>query len=203
MSNTIKAYVPSPDVKVKAVFSNNHYLNSEQAGAKFSGCGKYRYALWRIWTKGKPVAMCIGLNPSTANFLKNDNTIDTLIRVLAKLGYGGFYMTNLFAFISSKPNDLLTCEDPLKDNDFYLDIVRKKSDDVIFCWGAFKQAKDRANEIIARYPEAKCFDFTADGSPWHPRAMIYEKGRLESPILFDYSTNQLITQNYQCLKSNI
>lgn len=163
---------------------------TDLAGARFSNCKKYRYILWRIWAQGKPTAMCIGLNPSTANHQKNDNTISTLIRVLNKLGYGGFYMTNLYAWISSKPADLLTCEDPLADNDFYLDIVRKKSDQVIFCWGNFKEAEQRANELIAKFPNAFCFGTNANGTPYHPRALIYKKGALQKPQIFSFSTSQ-------------
>ena len=63
-------------------------------GAEFSKCGKYRYVLWRIWDESKPIAMCIGLNPSTANHETNDPTIRQLIDRLEYLGYGGFKIKN-------------------------------------------------------------------------------------------------------------
>lgn len=113
-------------------------------GARFSPCGKYRYVLWRIWERSQnmalPMAMCIGLNPSTANASDDDPTIRRLTSLLKSRGYGGFYMTNLFALISPYPEDLRTCPDPVAQNDFWLDIVFKKSDDVIFCWGNFPMA---------------------------------------------------------------
>src|SRR5687767_11368229 len=100
------------------------------SGAEFSPCGNYRYKLWRIWDRALPKAMCIGLNPSKANAGKNDPTISNLITALKVLGYGGFYMMNLFAWISSNPNDLLTCGDPLGDNDYKLHEVERKCQDV-------------------------------------------------------------------------
>lgn len=157
-----------------------------QAGAEFSQCGKYRYKLWRIWDYSKPKAMCIGLNPSTANANKNDNTISLLIRMLSDLGYGGFYMMNLFAYISSKPEDLLTCPDPLGDNDNKLDEVAKQCDSVIACWGNFKQAKQRIEQVLPQYPNALCFGVNQNGTPYHPRAMSY-KGLLNSPKLIPYN----------------
>jgi hypothetical protein len=157
------------------------------SGAKFSDCGKYRYSLWRIWDETKPKAMCIGLNPSTANASKNDNTINVLIRMLSQLGYGGFYMTNLFAWISSKPEDLLTCENPLGDNDQVLDDIKEKSSVVIVCWGNFKQAQERIKEVLPRFPDAMCFGVNQNGTPFHPRAMSY-KGLLNTPTLTKYST---------------
>lgn len=118
-------------------------------GAQFSDCGKYRYQLWRIWDSNLPIAQCIGLNPSKATDVDNDPTITRIIGLLTAKGYGGFYMTNLFALISPHPEDLRACPDPVKDNDHWLQETHKKCDEVIFCWGNFKQAayrcaKDRA-----------------------------------------------------------
>lgn len=81
-------------------------LFDNNSGANFSACGKFRYKLWRIWDESLPTAMCIGLNPSTANSEKNDATIRILITMLPKLNYGGFYMMNCFPFITSNPEFL-------------------------------------------------------------------------------------------------
>lgn len=129
--------------------------------------------------------MCIGLNPSTADQIRPDATITHLTLMLKKLGYGGFYMVNLFAWISSKPTDLLTCADPLGDNDTILDKTYAICNEVIFCWGAFKEAKDRIREVAPRYPNAKCLGFNQDGTPFHPLAMMY-KGLTKSPKLRIY-----------------
>lgn len=123
------------------LFGNNQ-------GAEFSECKKYRYKLWRVWDANLPKAMCIGLNPSNANADKNDPTINNLISILSKLGFGGFYMTNLFAWISSKPQDLLTCADPIGNNDAALKEVEAICNEVILCWGNFKQADNRIKQVL-------------------------------------------------------
>lgn len=154
------------------------------AGAEFSECGKYRYKLWRVWDESKPKAMCIGLNPSTANASKNDNTINILIRVLGKLGYGGFYMMNCWAYISSDPKLLMV--NPMSDewNNNTMTVTASECDTIIFCWGNFTVIKEkgRDKELIEMFPNAKCFGVNANGSPWHPRALSY-KGLLDSPEL--------------------
>jgi hypothetical protein len=154
----------------------------EDNGAEFSECGKYRYKLWRIWDRALPIAMCIGLNPSTANAEKPDPTIGILKRMLTKLGYGGFYMVNLFAWISSDPDELLTCPNPIGDNEQKLKEVEVLCDDIIACWGAFKQATDRANMVYANYPNSKCFGINKGGTPFHPLAMMYN-GTQHNPQL--------------------
>ena len=159
------------------------------SGAEFSACGTYRYKLWRIWDENKPIVMCIGLNPSTANHKKNDTTIRYLIQMLTVLQYGGFYMTNLFAVISSNPEVLITCNDPLGENDVNLNEVRKICDEVIFCWGRFKQATERIKEIETRFKGAKCFGLNSNGTPFHPLAMMPRNGRdPNNPQLLDYSS---------------
>lgn len=164
-------------------------LFDNNIGAEFSPCGKYRYKLWRIWNDELPKAMCIGLNPSTANANKNDATINNLIRILSTLGYGGFYMMNLFAWISSKPEDLFSCRDPIGENENKLKEVEAICNDVIVCWGNFKQAGKRINEVLPNYPNAKCFGFNKNGTPFHPLALMYN-GTIRSPKLMNYSKRQ-------------
>lgn len=161
-------------------------LFGNDRGAEFSPCGKYRYKLWRVWDYGLPLVMCVGLNPSTANSDTDDPTINNLRRILSKLGYGGFYMMNLFAWISSKPGDLLTCPDALGDNENKLKEVEALCDDVIVCWGSFKQAQDRIKAVLPNYPNAKCFGVAKNGAPFHPLALMYN-GTVNSPQLFIYS----------------
>lgn len=160
-------------------------LFDNYSGAEFSDCGKYRYKLWRIWDTELPKAMCIGLNPSKANANKDDPTINNLKRALWRLGYGGFYMMNLFSLISSNPKDLLICVDPLGENEIKLKEVDAICDDVIVCWGNFKQAADRIKEVLPNYPHAKCFGRNKNGTPFHPLALMY-KGLINSPELMNY-----------------
>lgn len=156
------------------------------SGAEFSKCGKYRYKLWRVWDPALPKAMCIGLNPSTANSIVDDPTINNLKHMLSLLGYGGLYMTNLFAYISAYPGHLLTCPDPLGDNDTHLAQAEQLCDEVILCWGAFVQAEERIKQVLPRYPQAKCFGISKNNRPMHPLALMYN-GTVKEPKLFLYS----------------
>lgn len=144
-----------------------------KAGADFSSCGKYRYALWRIWDDSKKVAMCIGLNPSTANGTKDDPTIRLLTAHLTDLGYGGFRMVNLYALVSPKPQALFDSPDPLGRNDDWLAIQAHLSQEIIFCWGSFKGIEIRVKKMKAMFPDALCFGKAKNGAPLHPMAMMY------------------------------
>lgn len=136
-------------------------------GAIFSKCRKYRYALWRIWDNNKPFIMFIGLNPSTANETKNDPTIRRVVQFASKWGYGGVYMTNLFAYVTAYPEKLKTCEDPLKDNDKWLKKISVKVEKIVFAWGSFKEAEERAKEVINMF-DGYALIINKDGSPRHP-----------------------------------
>ena len=82
-------------------------------GATFSIDRKHRYSLWRIWDAELPFVMFIGLNPSTANEDENDATIRSVERISKSNGYGGFYMMNCFAYISTDPKLLM--HNPMSD----------------------------------------------------------------------------------------
>lgn len=81
------------------LFSNN--------SAVISKCGKYRYALTRVWDEIKPRVLFIMLNPSTADAEKDDPTIRRCMHFANDWGYGGLYVVNLFALRATNPEDLL------------------------------------------------------------------------------------------------
>jgi hypothetical protein len=140
--------------------------------AIFSPCRQYRNILWRIWDRGKPAVMFIGLNPSTANETEPDATIKRVIAFAKRWGYGGVYMTNLFTYVSSEPDDLLTCTDPLGEADTWLEYAAARTERIIFAWGNFKQAKQRAKEVEERYIGYALL-CNKNGSPRHP---LFVKG---------------------------
>ena len=142
-------------------------------GANFSNDRKYRYALWRIWDRTKPLVMFIGLNPSTANETENDPTIRSVGRIAKSNGYGGFYMMNCWAFISTDPEKLrdhrfneLICQ----WNDNMLTTIKAKCKDVVFAWGSFDIVKEtgRDRELSEMFPNAKALFINKNGSPKHP-----------------------------------
>lgn len=154
-------------------------------GATFSDDRKYRYVLWRIWSDA-PKIMFIGLNPSTANETEMDPTITRVKGFATDWGYGGFFMMNLFAIVSKDPKVLKTDPNPLGDNDGWIEKISAKCDKIIFAWGAFKEAKERAVDVIARFPDAEALIINRDGSPRHP---LYVEGAVK-PIKYQTSINK-------------
>lgn len=154
----------------------------DNAGAMFSEDNTHRYVLWRTWRKKSKLALCIGLNPSTAQKDKNSPTVDRLVTALDKLGYGGIKLVNLFSIISSSPEILMRPE-VKNDEERDMGIIFGYSlgcQDVIFCWGTFDEAKDRSQKVIEWFSNALCFGKNKDGSPWHPQALVYaglDKGK--------------------------
>lgn len=142
--------------------------------AIFSDDKVYRYQLNRIWWPDKKYVMCIGLNPSTAAEDKDDPTIRQLIRALTHLGYGGLYMVNLYALVSSKPEKLFDVSDPVGDNDVWIANAAMQCQDIIFAWGSFKGIEYRSKKMIERFHDGLCFGKNSDGTPWHPLSLMYK-----------------------------
>lgn len=142
-------------------------------GATFSECRKYRYCLWRIWDRSKPMVMFIGLNPSSANEIDSDPTINSVGRISKFNGYGGFFMMNCFAQVSTDPDQLTDIDYQL--NDEWLKAVGQLCKDVVFAWGAFDVVKDtgRDKQLSELFPNAMCLLINKLGSPKHP---LYAKG---------------------------
>lgn len=149
----------------------------QDKGAYFNNDKSRRYVLWRTWDYLKPVAMCIGLNPSKADSDKDDATIRLLCTMLEHLGFGGLKMVNLYSCVTPHPKEIIP--DDLNTMQ-YIKEAYHGSHEVIFCWGAFKGVEAKVILMKETFPEAKCFGKTANGSPWHPRALTYIKGTTES-----------------------
>lgn len=144
-------------------------------GAEFSGDRKYRYSLWRIWDKSKPLIMFIGLNPSIANESKNDPTMRRIMGFADSWGYGGVYMMNCFAYVSDNPKNIKYSADVDEFNMDLIPVIAEQCKDVVFAWGACKAVKESGwdTELIEMFPNAKCLKKNKDGSPIHP---LYVKG---------------------------
>ncbi|MFT6273779.1 MAG: hypothetical protein ACJA0F_002637, partial [Dinoroseobacter sp.] len=75
-----------------------HHTKGDAASvALYSDCERYRYALTRVWAPGE-TALFVMLNPSTATEVQNDPTVERCERRSRALGFGGFRVTNIFAW---------------------------------------------------------------------------------------------------------
>jgi hypothetical protein len=90
-----------------------HNLDGSLAGCVLSTCGKYRYALWRIWDPSKPLWMMALLNPSTATEEQDDPTIIRCRTRAHRSGAGGLVVVNCGAIRETDPNKACTATDPI------------------------------------------------------------------------------------------
>lgn len=142
-------------------------FDTENNGAMFSQDRKYRYALWRVWDKTKPLVMFIGLNPSTANEITNDPTVRRVCRFAFDWGFGGVYMMNLFDHVTSDPKKLEISGDRLDHNDLWLTAIADKCQRIIFAWGSFPEAVEKGKAVAKKFC-GYALGVNKDGSPKHP-----------------------------------
>ena len=150
----------------------------EQAWATFSDCGRYRYELGRVWSPRKPLFMCCGLNPSTADERNPDPTITRLLGFATREGCGGLLMVNAYAWRETD-SKLLAGVRALHGCNPVGEDVGLVNDQAIFdaygratirlaAWGAPHKTLRERCRALARFHEWKCLLLTADGFPGHP-----------------------------------
>ena len=145
-----------------------------KSDANFSNCRKYRYALWRIWDESKPYVMFIGLNPSTADETKNDQTINRCINYSKDWGYGGLCMANLFAFRATAPSDMMASDEPIgSDNDEWIKKLAKEAGVIVAAWGNDGSYLERSKDVRNMIPDLMCLKINKSGEPAHP---LYQPG---------------------------
>lgn len=143
----------------------------EQVGksAILSDCRTYRYGLFRIWDPDRPLAMFIGLNPSTADEFEDDPTIRRCVRFARDWGKGGLIMANLYAYRATKPDDLPAGVEAIgPQNDEWLQRLRGRAGVVVAAWGAHRRTIGRAAHVMDMIPRLHILDLTATGHPRHP-----------------------------------
>ncbi len=144
----------------------------------FSICKTWRYVLTREWDTDAKYCMFVGLNPSVADHLANDQTVRRCMQLAKSWGFGGLHVLNLFAVRSSDPNYIKIAKDPIgEDNDMYLHKYSSESDVVIAAWGRGGNYMDRADEVIKRGILGNvlfCMGKTKDGHPKHPLYLTNE-----------------------------
>lgn len=155
-----------------------------RTGAELSECERYRYVLWRQWHWDELGQHCmfIGLNPSTADALKDDPTLRRCIRFARAWGCAGLYMLNLYAFRATNPADMVSAADPrgscnLRTFEHY----RNRCGLIVAAWGSlavrYRPRVRWASTITAVQAvldkPMHCLGCTADGSPRHP---LYVRG---------------------------
>jgi len=146
----------------------------------FSPDRRYRYTLWRgtdVLSPSYPkIAMFIGLNPSTADELRDDPTVRRCIGFAERWGCNKMVMTNLFAFRATNPTDMVGELNPCgDDNDHWLMECASQSNIIVAAWGTHGKFLGRDEEVVKLLgPERLlCLSTNKDGTPRHPLYVPY------------------------------
>ncbi len=162
------------------MITRHHTKGDAPSWAEFSDCECYRYSLTRVWQgKGRKV-MFVMLNPSTADEMRNDPTVERCERRARVLGYGGFRVTNIFAYRATDPKDMRRADDPNgPENDATLLTGAEWSDDIIAAWGVHGEHRDRGPQVARLLERTKVplfhLGLTKAGHPRHPLYVSYLK----------------------------
>jgi hypothetical protein len=147
--------------------------------AVYSDCERYRYVLSRVWGDGPRVAFVM-LNPSTATEVQNDPTVERCERRARALGFGGFRVTNIFAFRATDPKVMLAEPDPVgPGNDAAIQDSADWAQRVVCAWGNHGLHLNRgaAVEGLLRQSRAQLLHLglTGKDQPRHPLYVGYDR----------------------------
>lgn len=145
--------------------------------AGISKCGVYRWWLFRRWAASLPLIIWIMMNPSTADHQKNDPTILKVMRYSTKWGYGSVLVLNIYAFRSSKPENLPQAMSKAvgRLNDWWIktmfSFAAKRKIPVVCAWGVKHEKRGRIVRQLAVDTglELLCLEIALNGEPKHPR----------------------------------
>lgn len=136
----------------------------------------YRYTLWRRWSAfgvpplGGSYVNFICLNPSTADETTDDPTVRKCVKFARTWGYDALCITNLFAFRSTKPADMIKAADPVGfGNDRHILKIAAEAALVVCSWGrdgAFMGRGSIVRRMIA-HCDPHYLRLTRE-QPWHP-----------------------------------
>lgn len=155
--------------------------------ATISACGKYRFRLDR--TVNPSLAgrvLFIGINPSTADAVRDDPTVRKwkgFVRRWGDNGYGHFTVGNVFAYRSDDPRVLKDVDDPVGPDNFEtLKYLVTTCDIIVPCWGRVnkvpKNLRGEFEKVMGLL--AGCgkpvyvFGMTKCGNPKHPLMLAYD-----------------------------
>ena len=114
-------------------------------GATFSDDGLHRYTLFRTIDLPQPVldkglAVFVMLNPSKADAMADDPTIEKCVRFAKSWGFSRLKVVNLFAWRETNPKNLAKAQEGGKDttgseNDYVIEATVREAALVVCAWG--------------------------------------------------------------------
>ncbi len=145
--------------------------------AVFGSGRTYRYLLTRRWAPG-PVMTWLMCNPSVADSVTDDPTIQRCTKRAARAGFGGIAVVNLFALVATDPRELRNHPDPIgPGNDACLRAFCQPGDTVVAAWGSHDRFLDRGEQVTQMLRASGvgllCLGLTTSGQPRHPGRVAY------------------------------
>jgi hypothetical protein len=150
----------------------------KDTGATFSPCRRYRYSLWRTWSDVPP-ALFVLLNPSTADEVTNDPTVERCERRARMMGFGGLVVCNIFAFRATDPRVMKAEPKPVgPENDLAILEHARQASIVICGWGThgahLRRGAQVKNFLEFNGIKLHLLGLTKDGHPQHPLYIGYD-----------------------------
>jgi ribonuclease HI len=162
-------------------------IDGIDTGAVFSPDRLYRYSLWRIWGAQRSIESdghytprlvnFLMLNPSTADEVVNDATVERCERRARSWGYDGLIVTNIFAYRATDPEVLKTVSDPVgPENDLAIRFHAGDSALVVAAWGNHGELLDRSKAVKELLSDVTlyCLKVSKTGEPAHPLYLPYK-----------------------------
>lgn len=162
------------------MITRTHIKGDAPSTAIYSDCERYRYSLTRIWSPSGEKVHYVMLNPSTATEVQNDPTVERCERRARVLGFGGFRVTNIFAWRETDPRKMRVAADPVgPDNDLAILQGAQWADRTIAAWGAHGEHLARGAQVerLLRGTGKPLFHLglTKQGHPRHPLYIAYSQ----------------------------
>ena len=137
--------------------------------------GDYRYSLTRVWNSALPMITFVLLNPSTADAVELDPTLQRCVNFAKREGYGGMLILNLYAFRTKDPKVMMAAADPVgPDNDH---VLSQATGTVVAGWG-MNAEQARVAQVLRLLPRLHALGVTKRGHPRHPLYL-----RSDSPLI--------------------
>lgn len=149
-----------------------------KSDAYISEDAKYRYWLLRVWNSNLPSLAIIGVNPSTADWRNDDQTIRKDMGFSSRLGFGGILKLNVAAIRETDPCKARKAVDPIGPENSVEHLLqyieRFEPTKTVAAWGKNGNYFVGQCEAIAReIPNLYCFGINSDSTPRHPLMLPY------------------------------
>lgn len=161
------------------MFVRTHTSKAATSEVLYSDCEAYRYCLSRRWADTGKIVNFVMLNPSVADAIKNDPTVERCERRARQMGYAAFSVTNIFAWRDTDPHAMRRAEHPVGPlNDATLVERAKAADAVIVAWGAHGAHRQRGQEVEKLFRQEGIImhhlGLSKHGHPRHPLYISYQ-----------------------------